>query len=87
MGLQWATKYCTNSKFYFFGDDDYLVNIDNLLVFLSNPSAYPVNYNNINIHDLISNNATSVQLQLNSLQTGIHQTICGFDKYLLFTKH
>lgn len=41
MGLQWVKKYCTNSKFYMFVDDDYYVSTKNILRFIRYPSKYP----------------------------------------------
>ena len=40
MSLQWAYKYCDNSRYYLFVDDDYYVSNKNLLLFLKNPSKY-----------------------------------------------
>ncbi|CAG9825051.1 unnamed protein product [Phaedon cochleariae] len=41
MGLQWATKFCSNSKFYMFVDDDYYVSTKNVLRFVRYPTNYP----------------------------------------------
>jgi hypothetical protein len=41
MGIKWAAEFCSNSRFYFFVDDDYYVSTRNLLRFLRNPSNYP----------------------------------------------
>ena len=69
MALQWATKFCRKSKFYFFVDDDYLVSIENLLVFLLNPTAYPTDYTDKNLTNLLSNNDNRTQIQLNTTGT------------------
>ncbi|KAG5869775.1 hypothetical protein JTB14_036340 [Gonioctena quinquepunctata] len=41
MGLHWAMKYCPNSKFYMFVDDDYYVSTKNVLRFIRYPTNYP----------------------------------------------
>ncbi|XP_077297727.1 beta-1,3-galactosyltransferase brn-like isoform X2 [Arctopsyche grandis] len=41
MGFQWVMKYCPNSKFYLFSDDDMYVSVKNVLRFVRNPSHYP----------------------------------------------
>lgn len=41
MAIKWAVKSCSNSRFYFFVDDDYYVSTKNLLKFLRNPLEYP----------------------------------------------
>lgn len=41
MGFNWIVKYCPNSSFYLFSDDDMYVSIKNLLRFVRNPSHYP----------------------------------------------
>ena len=41
MGLRWAVKFCPNSRFYVYVDDDYYVSTRNVLRFLRNPSNYP----------------------------------------------
>ncbi|CAH1104582.1 unnamed protein product [Psylliodes chrysocephalus] len=41
MGLQWVNKYCLNSEFYMFVDDDYYVSTKNVLRFLRHPKKYP----------------------------------------------
>ncbi|KAJ3656961.1 hypothetical protein Zmor_015998 [Zophobas morio] len=41
MGFTWAVKYCANSRFYIFVDDDYFVSTKNLLRFIRHPTAYP----------------------------------------------
>lgn len=41
MGFNWVMKYCPNSNFYLFSDDDMYVSIKNLLRFVRNPSHYP----------------------------------------------
>lgn len=41
MGFQWANKYCTNSKYYMFVDDDYYVSIKNVHRFIHYPTNYP----------------------------------------------
>ena len=65
MGLQWATKFCP-SKFYFFVDDDYLVSMENLFVFLSAPTNYPVDYTEINLKDMLNSQGTKNKMQPNS---------------------
>ena len=40
MTLQWTYKFCNNSRYYFFVDDDYYVSTKNLFLFLKNPSKY-----------------------------------------------
>lgn len=41
MGMTWAVKYCPNSKFYMFVDDDYYVSTKNVLRFVRYPTNYP----------------------------------------------
>ncbi|KAF4526801.1 hypothetical protein B566_EDAN016628 [Ephemera danica] len=41
MGIKWARKYCPQSKFYFFSDDDMYVSTKNVLRFVRNPTRYP----------------------------------------------
>nr|CAD7402755.1 unnamed protein product [Timema cristinae] len=41
MGFNWAMKYCTNSRFYMFADDDMYISTKNVLRFLRNPTQYP----------------------------------------------
>lgn len=41
MGFKWAVKYCSNSKFYMFVDDDMYVSVKNVLRFIRNPANYP----------------------------------------------
>lgn len=41
MGLTWVSKYCSNSKFYYFSDDDMYVSTKNLIYFIKNSSHYP----------------------------------------------
>lgn len=41
MGLKWAVKFCSASKFYMFVDDDYYVSTKNILRFIRNPANYP----------------------------------------------
>ncbi|XP_017883800.1 beta-1,3-galactosyltransferase brn [Ceratina calcarata] len=41
MGFKWLVKYCTNSKFYMFVDDDMYVSVKNVLRFIRNPANYP----------------------------------------------
>ncbi|XP_011504271.1 PREDICTED: beta-1,3-galactosyltransferase brn isoform X2 [Ceratosolen solmsi marchali] len=41
MGFKWAVKYCANSKFYMFVDDDIYISVKNVLRFLRNPVLYP----------------------------------------------
>jgi hypothetical protein len=41
MGIKWAKKYCPQSKFYFFSDDDMYVSTKNVLRFIRNPTRYP----------------------------------------------
>lgn len=41
MGFKWAIKYCLNSKFYMFVDDDMYVSLKNVLAFVRHPTAYP----------------------------------------------
>lgn len=41
MGIKWAVTYCSDSKFYFFSDDDMYVSTKNVLKFLRNPLEYP----------------------------------------------
>ena len=60
MALQWATKFCANSKFYLFVDDDYLVSMENLLMFLLNPSAYPANYTYNKLNSIPTRENTTV---------------------------
>lgn len=46
LGFQWAVKFCSNSDFYLFVDDDYYVNTKNVLEFINNPLGYPDNKTN-----------------------------------------
>ena len=41
MSLKWLVKYCSNSKFYMFVDDDIYVSVKNVLRFIRNPANYP----------------------------------------------
>ncbi|XP_029047508.1 beta-1,3-galactosyltransferase brn [Osmia bicornis bicornis] len=41
MGIKWLIKYCSNSKFYMFVDDDIYVSVKNVLRFIRNPTNYP----------------------------------------------
>ncbi|XP_056630236.1 beta-1,3-galactosyltransferase brn [Diorhabda sublineata] len=41
MGIQWAVRYCPNSNFYMYVDDDYYVSTKNVLRFLRHPTNYP----------------------------------------------
>ncbi|XP_050497694.1 beta-1,3-galactosyltransferase brn [Diabrotica virgifera virgifera] len=41
MGLQWAVRYCPNSQYYMFVDDDYYVSTKNVLRYLKHPTKYP----------------------------------------------
>lgn len=41
MGFKWLVKYCANSKFYMFVDDDMYVSVKNVLRFVRNPANYP----------------------------------------------
>lgn len=41
VGFRWAAKFCSNSKFYMFVDDDYYVSLKNVLRYLRNPTNYP----------------------------------------------
>nr|CAD7415580.1 unnamed protein product [Timema poppensis] len=41
MGFNWAMRYCTNSRFYMFADDDMYISTKNVLRFLRNPTQYP----------------------------------------------
>ncbi|KAK9307558.1 hypothetical protein QLX08_002171 [Tetragonisca angustula] len=41
MGFKWLVKYCPNSKFYMFVDDDIYVSVKNVLRFIRNPVNYP----------------------------------------------
>ena len=43
MGFKWVIKYCLNSKFYMFVDDDIYVSVRNVLRFIRNPALYPDN--------------------------------------------
>ena len=38
MGLKWASVICSNSKFYFFADDDQYISTRNVIKFLSDPN-------------------------------------------------
>ena len=86
MALQWGTKFCANSKFYFFVDDDYFVSMESLVVFLLNPSMYPVYYNDKNIDSLLNRNNTLSQTNFNLSETGTCEisvvlTVNLFHKY------
>ncbi|KAJ8670288.1 hypothetical protein QAD02_001547 [Eretmocerus hayati] len=41
IGFKWVMKYCSNSKFFMFVDDDMYVSVKNILRFLRNPAFYP----------------------------------------------
>ncbi|XP_011141776.1 beta-1,3-galactosyltransferase brn [Harpegnathos saltator] len=41
MGFKWIVKYCSNSKFYMFCDDDMYISVKNVLRFVRNPDKYP----------------------------------------------
>lgn len=41
MGFKWAVKYCHDSMFYMFVDDDFYVSTKNVLRFIKNPMEYP----------------------------------------------
>ncbi|XP_043591063.1 beta-1,3-galactosyltransferase brn [Bombus pyrosoma] len=41
MAFKWLVKYCSNSKFYMFVDDDIYVSVKNVLRFIRNPTNYP----------------------------------------------
>lgn len=41
MGFKWIVKYCSNSKFYMFCDDDVYISVKNALRFVRNPAKYP----------------------------------------------
>ncbi|KAJ8915654.1 hypothetical protein NQ315_003438 [Exocentrus adspersus] len=41
MGMKWVVKFCPNSKFYMFVDDDYYVSTKNVLRFIRYPTKYP----------------------------------------------
>lgn len=41
VGFKWAAKFCPNSQFYMFVDDDYYVSTKNVLKFVRNPTNYP----------------------------------------------
>lgn len=42
MGFKWLVKYCPNSKFYMFVDDDMYVSMKNVATFIKNPGNYPL---------------------------------------------
>ncbi|KYM96223.1 PREDICTED: beta-1,3-galactosyltransferase brn-like [Cyphomyrmex costatus] len=41
MSFKWLVKYCPNSKFYMFVDDDMYVSVKNVATFIRNPVNYP----------------------------------------------
>lgn len=41
MGIKWAIKFCSRSKFYMFVDDDFYVSTKNVLRYIRNPVNYP----------------------------------------------
>ncbi|XP_011646027.1 beta-1,3-galactosyltransferase brn [Pogonomyrmex barbatus] len=41
MSFKWLVKYCSNSKFYMFVDDDIYVSVKNVATFIRNPANYP----------------------------------------------
>ncbi|KAH0955609.1 hypothetical protein HN011_000450 [Eciton burchellii] len=41
MSFKWLIKYCSNSKFYMFVDDDMYVSVKNVATFIRNPANYP----------------------------------------------
>lgn len=40
LGFKWLVKYCSNSRFYMFSDDDIYISVKNVLKFIRNPSKY-----------------------------------------------
>lgn len=42
MSFKWLVKYCPNSKFYMFVDDDMYVSVKNVATFIRNPTNYPL---------------------------------------------
>ncbi|XP_029673433.1 beta-1,3-galactosyltransferase brn [Formica exsecta] len=42
MSFKWLVKYCPNSKFYMFVDDDIYVSVKNVATFIRNPTNYPL---------------------------------------------
>lgn len=42
MAFKWLVKYCSNSKFYMFVDDDMYVSVRNVATFIRNPANYPL---------------------------------------------
>ncbi|XP_070161404.1 beta-1,3-galactosyltransferase brn [Polyergus mexicanus] len=42
MSFKWLVKYCLNSKFYMFVDDDIYVSVKNVATFIRNPTNYPL---------------------------------------------
>ncbi|KAK9510194.1 hypothetical protein O3M35_005031 [Rhynocoris fuscipes] len=45
ISIEWAVKYCSHAKFYYFSDDDMYVSTKNVLRFIRNPLEYPGYYN------------------------------------------
>ncbi|XP_011865744.1 PREDICTED: beta-1,3-galactosyltransferase brn [Vollenhovia emeryi] len=41
MSFKWLVRYCSNSKFYMFVDDDMYVSVKNVATFIRNPANYP----------------------------------------------
>lgn len=45
MGFKWVINHCQNAEFVLFIDDDYYLSMKNLLKFLRNPLAFPIDNN------------------------------------------
>lgn len=41
IGFKWAVKFCANTQFFMFVDDDYYVSTKNVLRYVRNPTNYP----------------------------------------------
>jgi beta-1,3-galactosyltransferase / beta-1,3-N-acetylglucosaminyltransferase len=50
IGMQWAAKFCSRSRFYMFVDDDYYISTKNVLRFIRNPVFYPEYLEKTNEH-------------------------------------
>lgn len=73
MGMQWAIKFCSNSKFYMFVDDDYYISTKNVLRFVRYPTKYPQYLKEFmaNVNSLLRINRRPFQFMDFELQEGV----------------
>jgi hypothetical protein len=85
MTLQWAYKFCDNSRYYLFVDDDYYVSTKNLLLFLKNPSQYEeyINMDNIDAQNEYKNDL-SFYGGLYSLALATNPNFCHSILYFIY---